>query len=630
MRLGLEKRKSIFPAANTELSDLNDHSEPVCQRIGKILAQMDSLNSVHMARVLNSGLKRYKNFIRYNECIFNALMSCPKRSQVNTEPMSSKQTLAFKQLVYEIVYLYNKALEEMKESDSEKSETRVQLFHLACEFFNELFLLSNSQHVEPNLAISHVDLEPELAGEDIKSTGSLMRSSSDNFKRNMKLADTRRQNSAVVSSSKGESSATAQRDWIQVESVADKRFFEFMSENSIRLYEVISELASVKLDLGEYLPILINSQLILFRHQQAVRFSSTNNIESELSKCLVERISSKINLLDNELIIGILLELYIKCGTFRHLLDQCVNFDSNLLKLLTNVFDELDQNAANDVKKYAYLEILLDLVFVFFYFHRRKNLNDIYQLLRTQLNKNTQLLLTYLNFMTLSKAFKFDKLIQTSSKSNQAVEETKRNSVRVLSSSGSSDDDQSRLYEGDGELTTTEILNESQASASAAAGSSKYDLILSSRVLEICLSFIIHVKRQQKIDLSVGENDKDKVIRISQKYDRFNLVVEQFFKKLLYLLQSCSLNVQILLNINKDIRQLFIDLLGQSIIKIDSDMDVDSWSEYLEKERTFLKHCFDVLYLICAQDMNETFLSHMLDLILNTANTNKHNIITVS
>jgi hypothetical protein len=187
--------------------------------------------------------------------------------------------------------------------------------------------------------------------------------------------------------------------------------------------------------------------------------------------------------------------------------------------------------------------------------------------------------------MILSKAFKLDKLLQTSSKNNNYIKidpnqvyetketnktfikgkiemskrETKKKSspLSVLKQSEKADSVQNNdFYEGDGELSVVEVFKETSTSVAGAtvnATISKYDLILFPRVLDLCITYIISVKQQQKIDLNIilgqsGEIDEDKLVRFSQKYSKFNLVVEQFLKRLLYLLESCNLNVHIMLN----------------------------------------------------------------------------------
>jgi hypothetical protein len=212
-------------------------------------------------------------------------------------------------------------------------------------------------------------------------------------------------------------------------------------------------------------------------------------------------------------------------------------------------------------------------------------LADIHVLMSAQLNKNTDLLLTYFNVMILSKAFKLDKLLQTSSKNNNYIKinsnqpngednsqqksdtnhrggprkkSSSLNMYKATRKSGSLRQDND-LYEGDGELSVMEVFNETKATTtgvSTAAASSKYDLILFPRILELCISYIISVKQQQKIDMNIifsqsGTVDKEK---FDLKYSKFNQAIEQFSKRLLYLLKSCILNVQIMLN-NVRLRQ---------------------------------------------------------------------------
>jgi hypothetical protein len=214
-------------------------------------------------------------------------------------------------------------------------------------------------------------------------------------------------------------------------------------------------------------------------------------------------------------------------------------------------------------------------------------------MMAVHLNKNTDLLLVYFNVMILSKAFKLDKLLQTSSHNNNYTrldstsssrhhqpvnpqgsnpsephQSTSTGSRKKLTSSlsGVLKKGKSRrgdeFYEGDGELTSAEVFGEMVSGVmvggvglAASAAGTKYDLILFPRVLELCIGYIISVRQQQKIDMimifssqSSTDEDDSRLEKFDQKYAGFNAAIEQFFKRLLYLLESCNLNVQIMLN----------------------------------------------------------------------------------
>ena len=53
-----------------------------------------------------------------------------------------------------------------------------------------------------------------------------------------------------------------------------------------------------------------------------------------------------------------------------------------------------------------YLELLLELIFVYFYFNRKKELKEVYEMLRKEFTNTPSLLLVYFNVIILAKAFK--------------------------------------------------------------------------------------------------------------------------------------------------------------------------------------------------------------------------------
>ena len=204
--------------------------------------------------------------------------------------------------------------------------------------------------------------------------------------------------------------------------------------------------------------------------------------------------------------------------------------------------------------------------------------------MKAQLKNNSDLLLTFFNVMILSKAFKLDKLLQTNSKNNKnnnyisldklnsksrhdlisAFDDSITSSIKIPVKKNAITESKSRLqknlsinifktkfdsreYEGDAEQSTYEVYNESTASTN-----SRYDLILFPRILELCLNYIISVRQQQRLDLSlIASNDQNleqTFKSLDLKYDKFNANVEHFFKRLLYLLESCNLNIQTILN----------------------------------------------------------------------------------
>ncbi len=195
------------------------------------------------------------------------------------------------------------------------------------------------------------------------------------------------------------------------------------------------------------------------------------------------------------------------------------------------------------------------------YFFFKKN-NEIYNLMKVNLNKNVDLLITYFNVMILSKAFKFDKNLLQPNKSEpkqsgDKMASPKKKSIVSHVLIESKNTSSSLDYEADAELSALEGFTNNHHHLNNTF--SKYDLILFPRILELCLNHIMATKKEQKSEIllilkcaSSNETSKDDQINrmkdFELKYSKINQTSESFMKKLLYLLESCSLNIHIMLN----------------------------------------------------------------------------------
>ena len=139
-------------------------------------------------------------------------------------------------------------------------------------------------------------------------------------------------------------------------------FAQFINKNSVKINRIISILCN-KLSLCLNISVSFSSQLILFQECKQLKPVAKNSIEQSLCKSIIDEISLT-NLCDNELLLDTLLELYLKSSMFRFALNELSTFYSYLINCL-NVY------IANDNENIAYLELLLDLIFVYFYFNRK-------------------------------------------------------------------------------------------------------------------------------------------------------------------------------------------------------------------------------------------------------------------
>jgi hypothetical protein len=171
-----------------------------------------------------------------------------------------------------------------------------------------------------------------------------------------------------------------------------RRFLDFLSKQAVKLYEYLCQLCPR----NSNCPILLCSELILFKTKHGEQInrildsaathsqqtSSTPGLEAYLAKCLIDTIdkSGDEMLFDNYTLVAILLDLYIKCATFRQLLNEYEKFHLYLIACLKRSFGIDDQE--NKEKKddedifesstsNQYIEILLDLIFCYFFYNRK-------------------------------------------------------------------------------------------------------------------------------------------------------------------------------------------------------------------------------------------------------------------
>lgn len=371
-------------------------------------------------------------------------------------------------------------------------------------------------------------------------------------------------------------------------------FDRFINNNSIEIFKNISKVTEEFYVKPNFVLISIGSNLIRYKHSETY---STNEIEKFLSKSLVEIVEKDYSVvLDGCLILDVLLELFIKSSSFRiEINESCQKFHVSLIECFTGYFKQI-KNA--DLK---YIELLIDFIFVYFYFNRKKDLHEIYTILKRELHINPQLLLVYFNVTILSKAFKLNKVIllnetddpQLSFNHQESKLRTSTNnfnppmhSLSTLSLTscvsnhiGSFEYDadiEMSLHDSDSFVETKRYdLNGFMTHASF-----RSDLILFPKLLELCSTFIF-------------ENSTNRDI------EQFAV---QFFKRLVYLLETCNYNIHILINTGFRTTFLqFVQLCNKSL---------QSFSMKI------MQHVFDVLYYLCLYDMQEECLNELFKVLM--------------
>jgi len=182
----------------------------------------------------------------------------------------------------------------------------------------------------------------------------------------------------------------------QMEMKMFQKFFKFMDKYSIKIHEKVLELSD-KFSHSPILSISLCSQIILFKNQQLSQkqslskqlqtardtdYNTSLNIEQHLSKSLVDLIDKNPDLLDNYLVIDILLELYVKCANFRYNLNEWKHFHSNLLNCFNKCIEaSKTESKISDFNSTKYLEIILHLIFVYFYYNKKVSINILFNYL---------------------------------------------------------------------------------------------------------------------------------------------------------------------------------------------------------------------------------------------------------
>ena len=301
-------------------------------------------------------------------------------------------------------------------------------------------------------------------------------------------------------------------------------------------------------------------------------------------------------------------------------------------------------------------------------------MNEIYNLMKSNLTKNDNLLIIYLNVTILSKAFKLNKLLLLNTfnkmaatnneedidtcindEINKLISASKLKLINKDLTSDSKNDENTKSanmfcssfssnnssinngsmfdYDADVEFSIQDnnVQNDSNELANLndsrsilnvyCTNSSKYryDLILFPRILDICFNYLLQLRNNQLCDLNFINSPED-ASKFQAKYLKSSTIVHQFLKKIVYLLESSNFNVHIL--INNNFRQYFIDILNANNCKPLHHLHSyeDYLSGYFKVEQQFMENCFEILYFICLYDMNESFLYQLFELIINNNN----------
>ena len=342
-----------------------------------IISKFDE-KSVLLCKYLSRTLRKYSKYVPVvsSASELAEISSSPNMDESNPAhstqsakaddvEINSNQSVRFKWMTYEIFYLFKDVLFVINNSfanptadlvlkDKDKAQHHLSLliFKIICKYMSEFLILTSSN-------------ASNQAYTDMQSNSTSSQVSSPTDKHNVSFRSPISSHEPAITSNH------------QLEMRMYAKFMAFIDKHSILIYENVYDLCS-SFELNPHLSISICSQLILYKNTSSAQHWSdsskssqqaTISIEHYLSKSLIDSIDKNIALLNNYNTLDILLELYIKCSTFRHTLNENQSFHSHLLSCLNKCLD--GGNNDECINNQKYLEIILDLVFVYFYCNRK-------------------------------------------------------------------------------------------------------------------------------------------------------------------------------------------------------------------------------------------------------------------
>lgn len=368
----------------------------------------------------------------YRRCIYRAIFSKPQQQQkkVNqtsnnpntnsthtdsnnskyTQLNSNRHSLKYKWFIYEIFYLYKDVLKSLIKTTTTITKTepdslKTAHLDLSCKYLSEFLSLTTNSPLSLCSDPDELNNNQSFTTSNPHSPPSVLITPKSSIRSSKSLYDTKSRRA-------GANANTA----ADLELRLNRRFLDFLSKQAAKLYEYLCQLYPH----SSHLPILVCSQLILFKTQHGEQINrilmiptatttstSAVGMEAYLSKCLIDTIDKNAEqmLYGNYALVAILLDLYIKCGTFRGLLNECQHFHVYLVACLNKCFgisgakkeegekeeeeeEERNEEIEDVVGEYGveevevtsslmgqvqtrYVEILFDLIFCYLYFNRK-------------------------------------------------------------------------------------------------------------------------------------------------------------------------------------------------------------------------------------------------------------------
>jgi hypothetical protein len=362
--------KDLANFATNIIVETSDKDRDLFKQFYDIIIRLDE-KSILIVKYLISSLNKYTKYLPH-------LLTHNDQSNNNKQDdLEVNLSTKYRWFIHEIFYLFKNVLDYLN-NENDENEKSFPLFEMICKYLGEFLILSNSN---ANYNTKNC-LDMNKSSNKSSATSTPYQTEKRNSSVGVGLSSSSTFNSR---SGLGDNYYTLQDSVSnqQIELKINTQFLEFMNDNSIKLYDLASNFC-LKHNQTPHLAISLCSQLIFFKNSQQEQFNFKTtgfnlNIEQHLSKCLIDTINSNLSLLNSTHVLDILVELYVKCSTFRLCLNECNLFHSNLMNCLTQTFQSLESSNC-DTNVLKYLELLLDVIFVYFYYNRKVGFINIFLL----------------------------------------------------------------------------------------------------------------------------------------------------------------------------------------------------------------------------------------------------------
>jgi hypothetical protein len=250
--------KDLVSFASNIIVESSDKDKDLFKQLYDLIIKLDE-KSILVIKYLTSSLNKYTKYLPH------LLPHNDQSHNDKQEDLEVNLSIKYRWFIHEIFYLFKNILDYLN-NETGDSENSLFIFEIICKYLGEFLILSNS-NTNLNTKNNNIDLDKSSNKSSTTSTpyqtdrrnSSVGLSSSSTFHGRSGLGD----NYYTI-----QDSASNQ----EIEFKINKKFLEFMNDNSIKLYDVVSNLCSKHIQ-TPYLAIYLCSQLIFFKNSQQEQYN---------------------------------------------------------------------------------------------------------------------------------------------------------------------------------------------------------------------------------------------------------------------------------------------------------------------------------------------------------------------